>query len=414
MDTERDRIPQEAAATCGRRVLQVVEANVGGVKSVLQELVPALVRVGFDVTVAYSPRRGSESEEAAKTYAESGAHVIPVGMRRSIEPWSDIRSLANLVSLMRGGDYQIVHCHSSKAGVLGRIAARASRVPRCLYSPHGFALDGARTRLTAWFFAGIERMLIPWTSRLVAVSKYEARQASKLGVPQESLSVIPNGVRGYLQPRRERERILRFGGAGRLVRQKGFDVLIQAFHEVWRKYPETQLVIAGEGPMRHRLRRTADQLGVPVELPGPVRPLQDFFDSIDVFVHPARWESMPLVLLEAMGAGVPVVATTVGGISEIVEHDKSGLLVAPDDPKSLAASMIEALTHPDAARKRSLQARRDVQESHNLDRSLELYIGLYNRILTTPSPSPEMGQSRDSVRSAAKGSDSNRARRSDG
>lgn len=364
------------------RILQVVEANAGGVSGVLRELVAALTREGYEVTVAYSPLRGRESEEAARAYALSGARVVAVPMRRSPNPWSDLRCFLALRRLMRDGEYDIVHCHSTKAGVLGRAAARAAGVRSCLYSPHAYAIDGARTAATAWCIARVEQFLTRWTGTLVALSQYEVAQALALGMPLSSVTAIPNGTR--IQPTLERKTgpIVRLGAVGRLVRQKGFDVLLRAMHEVQRHHPEVGLAIAGEGPQRNRLLGLAKKLGIKVEFAGKVDSLQDWLQSVDLYVHPARWEGLPLALLEAMSCGVPVVASAVGGIPELVHHGRTGLLARSEDPRSLAVQISEAIKDPDSARERSLRAREDITNHYSIECFASRYLELYDRILS--------------------------------
>lgn len=392
--------PHQRTRSAEGRVLQVVEANVGGVRRVVTELVNLLAASRYAVTVAYSPRRGRESREAARLYEEAGAHVVPIQMIRIPEPWSDLRGIHSLVRLMRKGDFDIVHCHSTKAGILGRIAARAVGSARILYTPHAFAFEGARWRATEWCMIQVERLLGRWTDVLVAVSNHEAGRARATGIPARHIAVVPNGVRvGKLSHGSDRsEGVVRIGSTGRLARQKAFDVLIRSMVEVRRIHPDAQLVIAGYGPDHRRLLRLASRVGVPVEFAGWVHGMDDWYRSLDLFVHVARWESMPLSVLEAMNAGVPVVATAVGGVPELVQHGVTGLLSPPEDSSALAGRIHEALSMSHDTRERTVRAHRHVMEHHNLRRLHADYQALYDRVMVSQRRDDALVQGPDPVR----------------
>jgi glycosyltransferase involved in cell wall biosynthesis len=373
-------------------ILQVVEANAGGVRCVVEELVKALTGAGYDVTVAYSPLRGPESAEAARAYAAYGARVVAVPMRRSPHPRSDLSCLLSLRRLMKGGRYDIVHCHSSKAGVLGRIAARLAGVRNVVYSPHAFAFQGARTPFTCWLMTQAERLMVPLTTALVAVTQHEMRQSLVLGMPRGSVTVIPNGAVVRPFEKKPPEKILRIGAVGRLSRQKGFDILIKAMREVQARHGESSLVILGDGPDRERLVGLAGRLEVSVEFPGEVRPLDKWFNSIDLFVNSARWEGMPLALLEAVSRGVPVVATAVGGIPELIEDGRTGYLADSGDPHSLASKIEEALARPREAWERARRAHEILERKYDIDDVTDRYLAFYDRMLSsTEREKPPLG-----------------------
>jgi len=381
------------------RILQVVEANAGGVRCVVEELVKALTGAGYDVTVAYSPLRGPESAEAARAYAAYGAHVAAVPMRRSPHLTSDLSCVLSLRRLMKRGRYDIVHCHSSKAGVLGRIAARPAGVKNTVYSPHAFAFQGARTPFTRWLMTQAERLMVPFTTALVAVSQHEARQSLALGMPRGSVTTIPNGVVVRPFERKPPDKILRIGGVGRLSRQKGFDILTKAMREVQARHGETSLVILGDGPDRERLVKLAKRLGVRADFPGEVRPLDEWFNSIDLFVNSARWEGMPLALLEAVSRGVPVAATAIGGIPELIEDGRTGYLADSLDPRALSSKIEEAIARPREAWERARRAHEILERTYDIDDVADRYLAFYDRMLSSaerekPIPEPTIRTAR--------------------
>jgi len=163
------------------------------------------------------------------------------------------------------------------------------------------------------------------------------------------------------------------GAIGRLAKQKGFDVLLEAFAQVGRERPGAFLVIAGEGHERKDLARRVKRLGLEeaVSLPGFVEDMDSFYESLTVFALPSRFEGMPNVVLEAMAAGVPVVATDVSGVGEIVEDGVTGRLVPPEDSERLAGALLDLLG--DARERRSLRenALSLVRREFNLERMID-------------------------------------------
>jgi len=382
-----DGLVQESASHASRRhavarplrSLQVVEASVGGVRRVLEQLVATLVERGHAVTVAWSPGRGAECEEAAAAYARAGARLVSVPMPRSPVPWRDVACTVALWRHMQHESYDLVHCHSTKAGVLGRLAARWAQVPVCIYSPHSFAFFGARQPLAAFCGRSVERAMLRFTDVLLAVSAFEAREARRLGMPSSLVETIPNGTRvqARAEPRASTAEPV-IGAAGRLVRQKGMDVVVKAMAAVRARHPGARLDLAGDGPDRRRLARLAAALGVPVTFRGRMGSLDGWFGDLDLFVHAARWESLPLVILEAMSHGVPVVATSVGGVPEVIDRD-TGYLVSPDDPGAVAAAIDLALTAPADAVERARRAHARIEAHHDVERAMSAYVGLYER-----------------------------------
>jgi glycosyltransferase involved in cell wall biosynthesis len=196
--------------------------------------------------------------------------------------------------------------------------------------------------------AALQRRLKHLTSRRldahIAVGHRSARELEGLiGLPTGTIQVIHNGVQGgEPTPRRPvptgRSVI---GALGRLTPQKGFDVLLHALVDL----PEVHAVILGEGPDRRRLEQIRDELGLGdrVQLPGSTEDPSEVLNSIDALVLSSRFEALPLVVLEAMHAGLPVVATDVGSVAEAVIDGVTGLLVPPDDPRALAGAIAQVL-----------------------------------------------------------------------
>ncbi|WP_371791315.1 glycosyltransferase [Streptomyces sp. NBC_01471] len=320
-------------------VFHLVQPVDGGVARVVTDLVRAQVAEGIRAVVACPPGAG-----LASALAGSGADVRPWVAGRSPGPELAAETAA-AARLIRASRPDVVHAHSSKAGLAARLAVRG-RVPT-VFQPHAWsfeAVGGGTARLAlAW-----ERYAARWAERVLCVSEAERRAGEAAGIAAR-WSVIRNGV--------DLGEFRADGGAGtepgsgpaalgpgpvvvcvgRLCRQKGQDVLLRAWPEILRAVPEARLVLVGDGPDREPLARTAPP---GVLFAGAVDGPRDWLRAADLVVLPSRWEGMALAPLEAMACGRPVVLTDVNGARESLPpgHDRHGL-VPPDDPHALARAV---------------------------------------------------------------------------
>lgn len=359
-----------------RLLFVVTLAEVGGAQSYVCNLLPA-VRERFDVTVA-AHGEGPLKDAAA---ALGVPFVALRQLRRPLSP-RDVLGLLELVRLFRRLRPDIVHLNSSKAGVVGRVAAFATRVPACVFTAHGWAFKattGASSRLYLWADRAVRRL----ADSIVCVSETELRAGLAARVcTAERATVIPNAVDvGPPPPRAEARRPLELVSVGRLAHPKDFSTLIAALDLLPRG--EARLVLVGDGPLRATLEREIEErgLGEQVELVGEVRDVSPHLRSAEVFVLASRSEGMPMSVLEAMAAGLPVVASDVGGVHEVVDDAATGFLVPPGDAAALA-ERIERLLRDDGLRAAAGAAgRRRVEERFSLPGWRASHLELYESLL---------------------------------
>jgi glycosyltransferase involved in cell wall biosynthesis len=242
----------------------------------------------------------------------------------------------------------------------------------------------------------MERLLASRTSRVIAccqaVSDFYQHQVR---VSPEKMAVILNAVRydEFLPlPGTGTSRAAlgldpdatTIGVMGRLTRQKGHDILLRAVRTLASTFPQLQVVIAGQGEARPRLETLVRELGLEhaVHFVGVRRDREHFYGSLDAFVLPSRWEGLSLALAEAVGAGIPTVATDVGGNSEVIRSGCSGLLVPTDDPTALASALDSLLSDADLRRRFSEQGAAEVRPRFEIERHVEQLETLYARALT--------------------------------
>lgn len=330
------------------RVLHVItRLVVGGAQENTLLTVRELQARGYEVELAAGPETGPEG--ALPVPEGIVFHAIPT-LVREIRPLADLRALWDLYRLMRRG-YDVVHTHTSKAGVLGRVAARLARVPLLVHTPHGHVYHGYGGKLRSRLFVWVERVLGRWTDVLVALTESERREhlAEKVG-RAEQWCVIPSGVEieRYRKPTALRrsdlgvpDRSFVVGCVARLVPVKGIEDAITATAQLVDRTPPVHLVLVGDGPQRAACQKLAGQLGLQerVHFLGLRRDVPDLLPLFDLLVLPSRNEGMGRVLVEAQAAGVPVVATRVGGVPDLVSEGETGRLVPPGDPAALAAAI---------------------------------------------------------------------------
>jgi glycosyltransferase involved in cell wall biosynthesis len=311
-----------------RLLIVITLAEIGGAQTYVAGLLPALSG-SFEVTVAaWGPGPLIDACRA------NNVPFVPLRfVRRSLNPVFDLLGFFELVRLMRRLRPEIVHANSSKAGVLARLAAAATRVPIRIFTVHGWAFkahDGLASRL----YLAVDRLMRPLTTMTICVS--ETERAAGLAMRTCSIdrtTVIKNAVE--LQPARpeptaEPPLVL---SVGRLKAPKDFATLVRATASLTSG--RCRLRIAGDGPERAALSEEIHYLGLDgvVELLGDRDDVAELLRASHLFVLSSRSEGMPMSVLEAMACGVPVVASAVGGIPELVVDEESGLLVEPGDSR---------------------------------------------------------------------------------
>lgn len=369
------------------RVLIVVTlAETGGAQTYVASLLPGLVEE-FDVVVAaHGPGPLLAAAHRAGARPVALEHV-----RRPLRPWRDLRGLLELVALFRRERPDIVHANSSKAGVLGRLAAALTGVPIRIFTVHGWAF-AAHSGIASALYLWAERMMRPLTTVTICVAESERASgfASRACDPKGTI-VIRNGVAADAPGPAVRAdgAVPTVVAVGRLQRPKDPLTLVRALN---RLRSEFSAVIVGDGPERARLEAEIGRLGLEgvVVLAGGRADVAAMLARADVFVLASTSEGLPLSILEAMAAGLPVVASSVGGVPEAVEDGETGLLVPPRDPVRLAAALERLLVDPALRRRLGSNGRERVLEHFSLETCRQAHVAVYRRALARregePSP----------------------------
>jgi glycosyltransferase involved in cell wall biosynthesis len=301
---------------------------------------------------------GPETSVIRSPLTAGNVEYVPLaGVARGLSrPDRDLRTVAELTRLLRRRRPALMHCHSSKAGLVGRIAARLAGVP-AVYSPHCFGFVGDVPGPQRMLSLSLERALRGSTRTIVCVCDEERGEAVRHGlVGDADARRVYNGVSECDEADQVDADLMAFKGDSLLFgavtvlrEQKRLDLFLRAIPHVLAAVPEARAVVVGDGPLRGELGHLAHDLGL--EQSGRfafvpfTRPSARFLRALDVFVLSSAWEAMPIGLLEAMACGTPQVATAVGGTPEAVTA-QTGVLITPNDVDAIASGVIELLGDP--------------------------------------------------------------------
>ncbi|MGI8422825.1 MAG: glycosyltransferase [Chloroflexota bacterium] len=299
--------------------------------------------------------------------------VILPELAREVAPRDDALALAALYRLFRAWRPDVVETHTAKAGTLGRVAAVAARVPARIHVFHGHVLRGYFGARKTRLFLEVERALARVTTRLVALGDAQRRELLDFGIgtPAKVLS-IPLGFelapfldaprRGPIRPELGLPAdAMVVGILGRLAPIKRHDVFVRAAAQIAAKRPDAHFVIIGDGETRFETEQLASALGIANRMHfvgwREHGALPAVLADLDVLANTSDNEGMPVSLIEAMAAGVPVVATAAGGTVSVIDDGTSGSLVPPGDPDAVAAACLALLNDPALRRQRVAAAR---------------------------------------------------------
>lgn len=319
----------------------------------------------YEITVIAGDINGAaDSDGSGDTLSrqamDAGLRVIRVPeLVHDIAPVTDLRGLRILTRKLAADGYDLVHTHSSKAGALGRLAAARAGTPRIVHTFHGFPFHEFQSRPRRALYVGAERYLSHFTDVFLAVGGAVAAEAVRRKIaPPERVRVIdpaidPVEVTDSPAVRDAARRRLgvpvgckAIGTVGRLDYQKAPECFVDAIAALER--PDVCAVWIGDGPLRHEAEARARRRGLDGRFLwlGHRDDVQELLPGLDLFALASRYEGLPCVIAEAMNAGVPVVAAAVNAVPELVLPGQTGILVAPGQPRQLAAAMSYLLDAP--------------------------------------------------------------------
>ena len=369
------------------RIVHCLRAPVGGLFRHVRDLAREQARLGLDVGIVVDQTSSDALTEARLAEIEPslslGILALPMSREIGVSDWRAIRRIRRHALAVQA---DVIHGHGAKGGAFARLAAasllRCSRHVVAAYTPHGGSLHFHPSTLKGRVYMAIERRLARLTHGIIFESAYAARIfADHVGTPHCPARVIPNGLAPpdfeRLAPAADAADVLFIGELRHL---KGVDVLLEALARV----PGARAVIVGAGPDGARFEAEAARLALTdrVLFKGAM-PAREAFTLGRILVMPSRLESFPYIALEAAAAGIPLIATSVGGVPEIVAGTDTSL-VPPGDAAALAAAIVEAMARPELAAARASRLRSMVESRFTVGQMAEAVVALYAAAFRLP------------------------------
>jgi glycosyltransferase involved in cell wall biosynthesis len=360
-------------------------------------LVNGMNRSKFSFTVACLSE--GSSEFAAELSQISGVQSFNLEMNRyRIDPLSDAKVLFQLAKHVRKGKYDLIHAHASKPGYLARIAAVGARIP-VLYSPHGFSFHDGVSRFKAQVFAFLERLAVPLTRFIITVSSGERDLARRYRIGSDSLFVVihtgidPQPFRVPINVPQQKKNLEIplaapiVGSVGRLNNQKSPLDFIRMAAVVHQHQPDVNFIWVGTGPLDAHARAMTQEMGLSrvFHFLGQRQDVPALLHIMDCLVLPSRWEGFPLVVLEALAADVPVVATDISGTREAIEHGQNGWLAPVGDAEAMAEFVLDILKNPERASAFRTSGRKRIDDEFTSTRMISLLESIYLDALASPN-----------------------------
>lgn len=368
----------------------------GGAPDIVRILFEKLDQEQFDLTLIYGPTV-SPSKRSIELINALGkrAILIPV-LCRSISPFYDAIAFFAILKALRKEKFHVVHTHTAKAGILGRIAARIAGVKVIIHSPHGHDFYGYFGRPASWFIVCAERFAALFCDRIHALTELEKKDMLLFKIcPQEKLEVIYSGVEvGFSRPSQHlvdniktelsaKDKMYFVGMVGRLEPIKGVSYFIEAAKMVTQELDNVEFLIVGDGSLKEDLKKMAESLGLSANLAfmGWREDVNTILFTLDLLVLSSLNEAVGRCVLEAQAVGVPVVATRVGGVPEVVLDGVTGMLVPPKDPKKLAEAILFLLKADDKRRQMSEAGRGWVDEKFSDRVMVQKFEEMYKKLI---------------------------------
>lgn len=368
--------------------------ELGGAQQNTLFTVTHLDRNKFDVVLICG--RGGILDDEARKIPNLKIHFLK-SMVRPVRPWKDLFCLIQLIHILKKEKLDIVHTHSSKAGILGRIAAWIAGTPIIIHSIHGFGFNPYQKSFVRWLFVILEKWIAKITHTLIAVSSENIAEGLRLGIgTQEQYTLIRSGVdiqkirktsesSDTAQLRKKLEidsnaKIILTVGPFKI--QKNPTAFVRLAKNVTKQFPNAQFLMVGDGELRPKITELIQTLNVQdhIKLLGWRRDISQLLSLCDIFVLTSLWEGLPRAGVESLIVGKPVVAFAVDGLREIVKNGENGFLVPPNAVDEMAERIIQILNDDNLLKKLGENARKTIDDSFDIHNMVKQQEVLYQKL----------------------------------
>lgn len=350
----------------------------------------------YQVQVICGPQTGSEGSLIEEARRQQIALTILPDLLRQVSLLHDLKALIQLVRLFRREKYDIVHTHSSKAGILGRLAARLAGTPHIVHTVHGWSFHEYMPPLTRRVYILLERWMAGFSDALIVVAekdRYKGLQAG-IGRPQQYRLIRSAIPLDDFDPERVDRQVMRrelgippqalvVGNVGRFSAQKNPLEWVKVAGIIARLRPQVNFLLVGDGPLRSQVEAQIHAEGIAARtlLTGLRRDVPQLMAAMDVFLLTSLWEGLPRVLPQAMAMRLPVVAQRADGTAEVVRDGVNGYLFEPGESEKMAQACIALLDNPALRHEMGLQGQKIAGEKFNLRAMIQDIETLYAQLL---------------------------------
>jgi glycosyltransferase involved in cell wall biosynthesis len=381
------------------RVLHIITRMiVGGAQENTLLSVEGLNRIGgYSVTLASGSQTGPEGELLTRARQTVPLIMVP-GLGREVNPVNDVRTLLSLYWLIKKNRYHIVHTHSSKAGVLGRLAAKLAGTPFVVHTLHGLAFHDYQPWWINRLWRTTKKICAPLTDHYISVSNIISQKAVAAGIAsEEKFTTVYSGMEldWFLEAQTDPVSFRRdlgvpenapvVGKIARLFPLKGHDQLLDAAPAIIQRHPETRFLLVGNGILYDRLRIRAREMGIldHFVFAGLVdrERIPQFIAAMDVVVHTSLREGLARVLPQALAMGKPCVSFDLDGAPEVIIPGKTGYLVKPCDTKGLSDAIACLLSNPDLRARMGAEGRQLVDPAFRAETMVRQISDVYRKLI---------------------------------
>lgn len=352
--------------------------TIGGSHIHVRDLGVALMKMGHEVFIIIGG-----SGPIVNHLENFGLKVIVIPeLKRNISPYSDLKSYFNITDKLRTLEPDIISAHSSKAGFIGRLAARKLSIP-VLFTAHGWAFTSGKSFVARILYKYLEKLATFFTDFIITVSDYDKKLAlHNLPVQDDKLKTIHNGMKDIdpgLLANPGKEGIVNIIKVARFDQQKNHAGLLRAVSDL----SNIRLHFVGDGPLLQDVKQLADSLGMSqsIKYYGRIEHVEKVLAEGQIFALVSNWEGFPRSTVEAMRAGLPVVVSNVGGAAEAVENGVNGFVVEKNDNKKLRTVLKRLTEDPELRIKMGNASRKHYEQYLTFDQMFSETVDIYKKLL---------------------------------
>jgi glycosyltransferase involved in cell wall biosynthesis len=370
------------------KVLQLItRLDKGGAPQIFLKLIKGLKEEGIDVVMTSGPSQQPEEEPRGFSQLFHIPYYPLSHLRRDIAPIRDIIALYEIISLIRRERPTLLHTHTTKAGILGRVAGWMTRT-KTIHTPHGHLFYGYFGKGKERCYVFLEKLAARFCERIITISEDERREYLQRGIGNaKKVVTVYNGIDTRQFPGDEKkvraelriaQQVPVVGFVGRMEQVKGPHLFVEAAIRIQNTVSKAHFIMVGDGPMKEELMKKAQ--GLPhFHFVGYREDITDAIAALDLIIIPSLNDGFNLVAVEAMASSKPIVATAVGGLPEVV--GEGGTLVRPDDTTGLAQKTIQLIKTPELRKKLGEKGRKRAETLFDWDVCLQRTLDIYHQVV---------------------------------